>query len=82
MWLTLYLVLLAVVEEVGPVWVCLHEVKFKQLLQTQAHDVLSNLLEEQVMWLSHDWIDSVTLYGLTSSLICCGKCVQWSRGRP
>ena len=47
MWLA-YLILLAVVEEVGPVRVCLHELKLKELLQTQTHDVLCNLQQEQV----------------------------------
>ncbi len=38
-----HLVLITIIEEVGPVRVCLHEAKLKQLSQTQLQDVKTDL---------------------------------------
>lgn len=43
MGVTAHLVLLRVVEEVGPVGVCLHEVELKELPQAQNQDVVADL---------------------------------------
>ncbi len=38
-----HLVLFTIIEEVGPVRVCLHEAELKQLSQTQLQDVETDL---------------------------------------
>ena len=76
-----YLILLAIVEEIWPVWVCLHKPKLKQLLQTQTHDVLCNLHTE-VTWLSFfiRWMMSSLPHSLFSVVgECSGRGVgHWS----
>ena len=54
-----HLVCVGIVEEVGPVWICLHEPELKQLPETQLEDVERDLEMRGEIYVAVLWSDGL-----------------------